>query len=122
MKKLVIALCAGAFALGSVTALAQIPQGDKTPPQPVNEKQLKEERMKAKAEKAKMTAEEKKAARAKKQKQTSEAASQGDTGNKMEQQKEEKAAAAASKMQPKALPTKEAKQKALKEQEKQGGQ
>ncbi len=118
MKTLVIALCAGAFALGSVTALAQVPQGDKTAPAPVNEKQLKEERMKAKAEKANMTPEEKKAARAKKQKQTSETAAQGDTGNKMEQQKEEKAAAAASKQQPKA--TKAERQKALKEQEKQG--
>jgi hypothetical protein len=118
MKKLIIALCASALALGSIMALAD----DKTPAEPVDQAKLKAERQKAKAEKAKMTPEEKKAARAKHQAETSATAAQGDTGNKMQQQKEEKAAAAASKGQPKALPTKEAKQKALKEQEKQGNQ
>jgi len=118
MKKLLIALCAGAFALGSVTALAD----DKTPSEPVDQAKLKAERQKAKAEKAKMTPEEKKAARAKKQMQTSETAAQGDTGNKMEQQKMDKAAVEASRKAGKPLPTKEAKQKALKEQEKQGNQ
>ena len=120
MKKLLIALFAGAFALGSIAAIAQTPS-DKTPAEPVDQAKLKAEHEKAKAEKAKQTPEQKKAARAKHQKETGETAAQGETGNKMEQQKEEKAAAAASKKQPKALPTKEAKQKALSETEKKAG-
>jgi hypothetical protein len=118
MNKLLIALIAGAFALCSVAATAQVPQGDKTPAQPVDQAKLKAEAAAAKAEKAKMTPEQKKAKRAKKQKEVSGVSKEGDTGNKMEQQKAEKAAAAASKGQPKALPTKEEKQKALTEQQK----
>jgi hypothetical protein len=72
MKKLFAALVAGAFALGSVAAVAQ----DKTPAQPVDEAKLQAERDAAKASKAKMTAEEKAAAKkakqAKKQKQMSQ--------------------------------------------------
>jgi Ni/Co efflux regulator RcnB len=112
MNKLLLALIAGVFALGTVAAYAD----DKTPAQPVDQQQLKEQRAKAKAEKANMTPEQKKAKRAMKQKETSGIAAQGDTGNKMEQQKADKAAAQASKGQPKL--TKEEKQKALKEQEK----
>ena len=118
MKKLLIALCASAFALGSITALAD----DKTPAEPVDQAKLKAERQKAKAERKAMTPEQKKAARAKHQMDTSATAAQGDTGNKMQQQKEDKAAVEASKKAGKPLPTKEAKQKALKEQEKQGNQ
>ena len=114
MNKLLIALLAGTFALGSVAALAD----DKTPAQPVDQQKLKEERMKAKEAKKAQTAEEKKAARAAKQKQTSGVAAEGDTGNKAAQAQADKAAAQASKGQPKALPDKSAKQKALTEQEK----
>jgi hypothetical protein len=118
MNKLLIALTAGALALGSVAATAQ----EKTPAQPVDQAKLKAEAAAAKAEKAKMTPAQKKAKRAKKQKEVSAVSKEGETRNKMEQQQEEKAAAAASKGQPKALPDKAAKQKALKEQEKKAGQ
>lgn len=119
MNKLIVALIAGAFALGSVAALAQ---ADKTPPQPVDQAKLKAERDKAKADAAKMTPEEKaaakKAKRAKKQQEATEISKQADTGDKMAEQKKDKAAAAAAKAQPKALPDAKAKQEALKQQEK----
>lgn len=118
MNKLLIALTAGAFALCSVAATAQVPQGDKTPAQPVDQAKLKADAAAAKAAKANMTPEEKKAKRAKKQKEAAAISKEGDTGNKMDQQAQDKAAAAASKTQPKALPTKADKQKALTEQEK----
>jgi hypothetical protein len=125
MSKLLIALTAGAFALGSVAATAQVPSGDKTPAQPVDQAKLKAERDAAKAVKAdesKMTPEEKRAARkerrAKKQQEAAGIAKQGDTGDKMAQQQKDKADAAAAKAQPKALPDAKAKQDALKEQTK----
>ena len=59
MNKLLIALTAGAFALGSVAALAD----DKTPAAPVDQAKLKAERDAAKAAAAKMTPEEKAAAK-----------------------------------------------------------
>jgi len=114
MNKLLIALIAGTFALGSVAALAD----DKTPAQPVDQAKLKADREAAKKAKANMTPEEKKAARAAKQQQTSNVTKEGDTGNKAAQAQADKAAAQASKGQPKALPDKAAKQKALSEQEK----
>ncbi|HTS22041.1 MAG TPA: hypothetical protein VMN79_09530 [Casimicrobiaceae bacterium] len=118
MKKLLIALFAGAFALGSVALMAQTPQGDKTPPEPVDQAKLKAERDAARKAKANMTPEQKKAARAKHQQETTATSKEGDTGNKAMQQAQDKANAQASKTQPKALPDKAAKQKALTEQEK----
>ena len=56
MNKLLIALVAGTFALGSVAALAD----DKTPAQPVDQAKLKAEREAAKKAKAEQTPEQKK--------------------------------------------------------------
>jgi hypothetical protein len=120
MNKLLIALTAGVFALGSVAALAD----DKTPNAPVDQKALKAERDAAKAKAAAMTPEEKaaakKAKRAEKEKALSATEKAGQEGGASPQASaaEGKKAAAESKAQPKALPTKEDKQKALKEQEK----
>jgi hypothetical protein len=124
MNKLIATLIAGAFALGSVAAMAQ----DKTPPQPVDQKALKAEKDKAKADAAKMTPEEKaaakKAKRAERQKELSATEKTQQEGGATAKAKAEEAAkeTAASKGQPKALPTAADKQKALKEQEKKGGQ
>ena len=120
MNKLLVALIAGAFALGSVAALAD----DKTPAQPVDQAKLKAEREAAKAAAANMTPEEKaaakKAKRAEKQKQLGATEKTGQEGGATAQTKAADAAKEAkeAKGQPKALPTKEDKQKALKEQEK----
>ena len=118
MNKLIATLVAGAFALGSIAALAD----DKTPGQPVDQKALKAEKDAAKAEKAKMTPEEKKAAKkAKRQQKQTEEAQVEKVGNiPSGPQKAEaiKQNVDATKRDPKALPTKEDKQKALKEQEK----
>src|SRR5206468_9925585 len=65
MSKLLAALIAGTFALGSMTAIAD----DKTPAQPVDQAKLKADRAAAKAAKAQMTPEEKKAAKKAKSKQ-----------------------------------------------------
>jgi hypothetical protein len=118
MNKLLIALIAGAFALGSVAALAD----DKTPAQPVDQQKLKEERMKAKEAKAKMTPEEKKAKRAEHAKQLGKTEQTGQEGGATAPTKAAEAAEATkeSKGTPKALPDKAAKQKALSEQEKKG--
>jgi uncharacterized membrane protein len=124
MNKLIAILIAGTFALGSVAAVAQVPTGDKTPAPPVDQKALKAERDAKKAEAAKMTPEEraaaKKAKRAERQKEltTGEKTQQEGGASPKAQAEEGKKAADASKAQPKALPTKEDKQKALKEQEK----
>jgi flagellum-specific peptidoglycan hydrolase FlgJ len=66
MNKLIAVLIAGAFAFGSTAAMAQggvapggMGGGDKTPPQPVDQSQLKADRAKAKAAYANMTPEEK---------------------------------------------------------------
>ena len=59
MNKLIAILIAGTFALGSVAAMAQLPGSDKTPAAPVDQKALKAEKDKAKADAAKMTPEEK---------------------------------------------------------------
>jgi hypothetical protein len=118
MNKLLIALIAGAFALGSVSALAD----DKTPAQPVDQAKLKAEREAAKKEKAAMTPEEKaaakKAKRAERQKELSGTEAKGQEGGTTPATAADTKAAKEAKSQPKALPTKEDKQKALKEQEK----
>ena len=120
MNKLLIALIAGAFALGSVAALAQ----DKTPAEPVDQAKLKAEREAAKKAKAQQTPEQKKAKAAERQKELSESAkTQGEGGATAQARAAEvKKETEASKGTPKSLPTKEAKQKALTEQEKKGGQ
>jgi colicin import membrane protein len=124
MNKLIATLIAGTFALGSVAAMAQLPQGEKTPAPPVDQKALKAEKDKAKADAANMTPEEKaaakKAKRAARQKEldTSAKTQQEGGASPKAQAEEGKKAADASKAQPKALPTAADKQKALKEQEK----
>jgi uncharacterized membrane protein len=120
MNKLITILIAGAFALGSVAAMAD----DKTPAPPVDTKALKAEKEKAKADAAKMTPEEKaaakKAKRAARQKELDTTAKSQQEGGATAKMKAEDAAkdTAAAKGQPKALPTPADKQKALKEQEK----
>jgi hypothetical protein len=117
MNKLIAALIAATFALGSVAAMAQ---ADKTPPQPVDTAKLKAEREKAKADYAAMTPEEKAAFK------KGRAATRRSLLTDQEMQaidnppstKAETAAVKAEKAQPKALPTKGAKQNALQGQEK----
>jgi len=122
MNKLVIALTAGAFALGSVAAMAQVPTGDKTPAQPVDQAKLKAERDAAKAAAAKMTPEEKAAAKkaksAAKQKQVTEIEKVGNIPSGPQKAEAVKKNVDATKGDPKALPDKKAKQEALKQQEK----
>jgi len=122
MNKLLAVLIAGAFALGSVAALAQVPQGDKTPAAPVDQAKLKAEKDAAKAEAAKMTPEEKKAARKAKRKQRQQEESQiekvGNIPSGPQKAEALKKNVDATKGDPKALPDKKAKQEALKQQEK----
>ena len=117
MKALLVAVAAAAVALGSLYARAD----DKTPPQPVDQAKLKAERDAAKAEKAKMTPEERAAAKkARHQKKQKEMAHIEKTQTLNAPAKSEALSknVEATKNDPKALPTKEAKQKALTEQEK----
>ena len=122
MNKLVIALTAGAFALGSVAAMAQVPTGDKTPAQPVDQAKLKAERDAAKAAAAKMTPEEKaaakKAKRAARQKEETQIEKVGNIPSGPQKAEALKKNVDATKGDPKALPDKKAKQEALKQQEK----
>ena len=122
MNKLVIALTAGAFALGSVVAMAQVPQGDKTPPAPVDQAKLKAEKDAAKAAQAQMTPEEKNAAKKAKRKQRQQEESQiekmGNIPSGPQKAEALKQNVDATKGDPKALPDKKAKQEALKQQEK----
>jgi hypothetical protein len=117
MNKLLIALTVGAFALGSVAALAD----DKTPAAPVDQAKLKADRDAAKAAAAKMTPEEKAAAkktkRAARQKEEAQIEKVGQP-NAPAKEETRKKSVDATKGDPKALPTKQDKQKALKEQEK----
>ena len=119
MNKLLMAAIAALFAVASTGALAD----DKTPAQPVDQAKLKAERDAAKAEKAKMTPEQKAAAkktsRSKHQKEEAQIESSGNLPSGPQKAAAIKANTEATKNDPKALPTKEAKQKALKEQEKQ---
>jgi hypothetical protein len=118
MKKLLIAMTAAAFALGSFVAFAD----DKTPAQPVDQAKMKADRDAAKAAQAKMTPEEKaaakKAKRAKKHKEMSNVEAAGNPAAGPAEAAAMKQNYEATKNDPKALPSKEAKQKALKEQEK----
>jgi len=122
MNRFLVAAIAGAFALVSMGALAD----DKTPAQPVDQAKLKAERDAAKAEKAKMTPEEKAAAknakRAKKQKEEAQIEASGNIPSGPQKAAAIKANTEATKNDPKALATKEEKQKALKAQEKQSSQ
>ena len=117
MNKLLIALTVGAFALGSIAAFAD----DKTPAAPVDQAKLKADRDAAKAAAAKMTPEEKaaakKAKRAARQKEEAQIEKVGQP-NAPTKEETRKKSVDATKGDPKALPTKEDKQKALKEQEK----
>jgi hypothetical protein len=120
MKKSFAAALAFAFALGPVAALAD----DKTPSNitPEEQAKLKADRAAAKAAAAKLTPEEKKAARQAKAKQKEKEVSQTEkVGNIPSGPQKAEAIqknAASTKTDPKALPTKESKQKALTEQEK----
>jgi hypothetical protein len=122
MKKLLIALTAGAFLLSSVAVMAQMPQGDKTPAAPVDQAKMKADKDAANAAAAKMTPEEKaaakKAKRAKKQKDMSKIEKEGNPATGTTDAAGMKKNYEATKGDPKALPTKDDKQKALKEQEK----
>ena len=127
MNKLLVAIVVGAFALGSVAATAQVqgaqvPQGEKTPPQPVDQAKLKAERDAAKAAKAQMTPEEKKAAKKAKRKQKEQEEAQvekvGNIPSGPQKAEALKKSVDATKSDAKALPTPADKQKALKEQEK----
>jgi hypothetical protein len=121
MNKLIAALVAGAVALGSATAMAD----DKTPPQPVDQAKLKADRDAAKAAAAKMTPEEKaaakKAKRGKKQKEETQIESVGNPPSGPQKAEAIKKSVDATKNDPKALPDKAAKQKALTETEKKAG-
>lgn len=121
MNKLLAALIAGAFALGSVAAMAATVGGpDRTPDQPVDAQKLKEQRAMAKAGYAKMSPAEQAAfkkgmaAQRAMDLQGQEAQAQENPPTTPEQQK----ALNAQKGTPKALPDAAAKQKALGEQEK----
>jgi len=118
MNKLLAAAIAALFAFASTGALAD----DKTPAQPADQAKLKAERDAAKAAQAKLTPEEKAAAktakRAKKQQEVSQVEKVGNIPSGPQKAEAIKASTDATKNDPKALPTKEAKQKALKEQEK----
>src|SRR5258706_5125425 len=118
MTNLLIALTAGAFALGSVAALAD----DKTPGAPVDQAKLKADKDAAKAAAAKMTPEEKAAAkktkRAARQKEVTQIQKTGNIPSGPQKAEAIKQSADATKNDPKALPTAADKQKALKEQEK----
>ena len=126
MNKILVAIVVGTFALGSVAAMAQtpgaVPQGEKTPPQPVDQAKLKAERDAAKAEAAKMTPEEKRAAKKAKRKQRQQEETQiekvGNIPSGPQKAEALKKNVDATKGDPKALPDKKAKQEALKEQEK----
>jgi hypothetical protein len=117
MNRLFTAAVAIAFAFGSAFAFAD----DKTTTAPLTKEEqakLKAERAAAKEAKAKQTAEEKKAARAAKQTQEKQVEAVGNIPSGPQKAEAIGKNAAATKSDPKALPTKEDKQKALKEQEK----
>ncbi|HEV8554136.1 MAG TPA: hypothetical protein VGR65_12245 [Casimicrobiaceae bacterium] len=120
MNKLLAALIAVAFALGSVAAMAD----DKTPSKTTPEEQakMKADREAAKAAQAQMTPEEKSAARKAKRKQRQQEESQiekvGNIPSGPQKAEALKKNVDATKGDPKALPDKKAKQEALKQQEK----
>ena len=119
MNKLLVGLIAGTFALVTASALAD----DKTPAQPVDQAKLKADRDAAKAAAANMTPEEKaaakKAKRAAHAKEEAQIEKSGNIPNGPLKAEAIKKNVDATKNDPKALPTKADKQKALKAQEKQ---
>ena len=121
MNKLLAALIAGTFALGSIAAMAD----DKTPAQPVDQAKLKADRAAAKAAKAQMTPEEKKAAKKAKSKQKAQEEAQiekvGNIPSGPQKAEALKKNVDATKGDPKALPDAKAKQEALKETTKKAG-
>jgi hypothetical protein len=120
MNKLLAALIAGAFALGSVAAMAD----DKTVTKSTPEEQakMKADREAAKAAQAQMTPEERNAAKKAKRKQRQQEESQiekmGNIPSGPQKAEALKKNVDATKGDPKALPDKKAKQEALKQQEK----
>jgi hypothetical protein len=126
MNKLLAVLVAGAFALGSVAAVAQVPAGDKTstPTTPEEQAKMKAERDKLRAERAKMTPEEKAAAkkvsRKKRQQEITQIEKQGQPQAPVKAEALKKNVEA-TKNDPKALPDAKARREALKEQEKKAG-
>src|SRR6266581_1906343 len=118
MNKLLAALIAGTFALGSIVAMAD----DKTPAQPVDQAKLKADREAAKTAKAQMTPEEKSAAKKAKRKQKEQEEAQvekvGNIPSGPQKAEALKKSVDATKTDPKALPDAKAKQEALKQQEK----
>jgi hypothetical protein len=118
MNKWLIAAIAALFAFASTAALAD----DKTPAQPVDQAKMKAEHDAAKAAQANMTPEEKSAAKkkkhAKQQKEVSKIEAEGNPATGTADAAAMKKNYEATKSDPKALPTKDDKQKALKEQEK----
>ena len=122
IKGLFVAAVAFVMAFACVGAWAD----DKTPAEPVDQAKLKAERDAAKAKQANMTPEEKaatkKARHKTKQKEMSHIEAAGNPTPGPADAAAMKKNYEATKNDPKALPTKEAKQKALKEQEKQGNQ
>jgi len=125
MNRLIAALIAGAFALGSVAAMAQGGVGgpDQTPPQPVDQAKLKADRAKAKADYAKMTPEEKAAYKKAKaaQRQKDAADAQAKATNLPPATPAETAALKAQKGTPKEITTPAQRQNALKDAEKAPG-
>jgi hypothetical protein len=119
MHKLLVGLIVAAFAWASASALAD----DKTPAQPVDQAKLKADRDAAKAAAAKMTPEEKaaakKAKRASHAKEEAQIEKSGNIPSGPQKAEALKKNVDATKHDPKALPTKADKQKALKQQEKQ---
>jgi hypothetical protein len=115
MKKLLVALSAAAFALGSAVAFAD----DKSPAQPADQAKMKADRDAAKAADSNMTPEEKaaakKAKRAKKHKELSQIEKSGNP-NAMGKAEATAKSAEATKNDPKAIQTTEERQKALKTQ------
>jgi len=121
MNKLLAALIAGTFALGSIAVMAD----DKTPAQPVDQAKLKAEKAKAKADAAMLTPEEKKAAKKAKRKQKQQEEAQvekvGNIPSGPQKAEALKKNVDATKNDPKALPDAKAKQEALKETTKKAG-
>jgi len=119
MNRLLVAVIAALFAFASAVAMAQ---GDKTAPQPVDEAKMKADRDAAKAAQANMTPEQKAAAKkskhAKKQKEMSKIEKEGNPATGTQDAAAMKKNYEATKNDPKALQTKEEKQKALAGQEK----
>ncbi|HEV8257081.1 MAG TPA: hypothetical protein VGR42_08920 [Casimicrobiaceae bacterium] len=120
MNKLLAALIASAFALGSVAAMADDKTVTKTTPE--EQAKMKADREAAKAAQAKMTPEEKEAARKAKRKQRQQEESQieklGNIPSGPQKAEALKKNVDATKGDPKALADKKAKQEALKQQEK----